>query len=146
MFEFSKNFSANLLSLKNATYTRNLNAWAVAQVEFPMKFRFRPCNWNFLVKINGNPKFFFFVGSNITKYTSHLFYTSNKFFILELSRKFYFQNIFVSSDCNQSSIKICIYFEIKFDFIFRSVRMFEVRQRKFSFTRISRKCVCGTFF
>ena len=68
------------------------------------------------------------------------------FHILELSWKFYFWNIFVSSECNQWNSNICIYFVMKFYFLFRSFKIFEIRPRKFLFTGISWECVGGNFF
>ena len=73
----------------------------------------------------------FFCWIEHKKYTSQSFFISKQFFILELSRKFYFMNIF-------------FYFTSSlFYFFIRSLKIFEIRSRKFLFTQISRKCEGG---
>ena len=135
-----------LLSVKNDAYRRFFGAQACSRAEISFCEILKHQSGQTTLKNHFFPKIFSEVDSSFRgAYTQH-FFTKKYPCILELSIKFYFQNISDSRGDDFRFGDIWVYFESEFYCGLSRIKIFWIRPRKFFQTRFSLKCVGKNIF
>ena len=135
-----------LLSVNNDAYRRFFGAQACSRAEISFCEILKLESGQTTLKNHFFPKIFSEVDSSFRgAYTQH-FFTKKYPCILELSIKFYFQNISDSRGIDFRFGDIWEYFESKFYCELSTIKIFWIRQRKFFQMRFSLKCVDKNIF
>ena len=135
-----------LLNVKNDAYRRIFGAQACSRAEISFYQILKHVNGQTTLKNHFFPKIFSEVDCSFRgAYTQH-FFTKKYPCILELSIKFYLQNISDSRSDDFRFGDISVYFESKCYCELSRIEIFWFRPRKFFETRISLKCVGKNIF